>query len=199
MKTTPFLPLGLLLLLSGCAGFKAVDANMTADVGDGVSVTPQVAWSKVNYGTGSATVWTIDGLGLNEMRFLTGVKPGDPLMTIAGVARKDSGAFQAMMLPDEVMELTASTLGTYYRQIRTAGLRPAAFGVAKGFRFDVNFLNDDGLQFKGVALFAERQGKLDLFLFLAPAEFYFDHYAPTVEKVFASVQVGAKPGAKPSS
>jgi len=45
-----------LLLLSGCAGFKAVDAAMTADVGDGISVTPQIAWSKVNYGTGSATV-----------------------------------------------------------------------------------------------------------------------------------------------
>jgi hypothetical protein len=190
----------LFLFLSGCMGFKAVDAAMTADVGDGVSVTPQIAWSKVNYGTGSATVWTIDGLGLNEMRFLTGIKPGEPLMTIAGVAKKDSGAFQSTMLPDEVMELTASTLGKLnYRQIRTAALRPAAFGAAMGFRFDVNFLNDDGLQFKGVALFAERQGKLDLFLFIAPAEFYFDHYAPTVEKVFASVQVAARPGNKPSS
>jgi len=190
----------LATFVSACQGFQAVDASMAANVGDDISVTPQVGWSKLNYGAGSATIWTIDGLGLNELRFLTGIKPGDPLMTVAGVERKELGAFQAMMLPDEVMELVGSTLGKLqYRQIRTAGLRPAPFGMTTGFRFDLNFTNADGLQFKGVALFAERRGKLDLLLFIAPGEYYFDHYAPVVDRVFTSVQLKDAPSAKPTS
>ena len=183
------------LLLSGCAGYKPVDSSMTADVGDSVSVSPQVAWSKLNFG--SNTVWTIDGVGLNEMRFLTGIKSGDPLLAVPGVAKKDMATFQSMMLPDEVMELVGSTLGKLqYRQIRTTGLKPVPFGGATGFRFDLNFANDDGLLFKGTAEFAERQGKLDLLLFIAPAEYYFDRYSPVVDRVFASVQTGGVAAAK---
>lgn len=200
MKANILVAATLAAFLSACQGFQAVDISMAANVGDNISVTPQVAWSKLNYGAGSATIWTIDGLGLNEMRFLTGIKPGDPLMNVAGVERKELGAFQAMMLPDEVMELVGSTLGRLrYRQIRTAGLRPAPFGMATGFRFDLNFTNEDGLQFKGVALFAERGGKLDLLLFIAPGEYYFDHYAPVVERVFTSVQLKDAAPTKPAS
>jgi len=198
MKAGILTAAALTLALAGCAGFKAVDGSMTADVGDNVSVSPQVAWSKLNLG--SNIVWTIDGVGLNEMRFLTGIRSGDPLMAVPGVAKKDMGTFQSMMLPDEVMELVGSTLGKLqYRQIRTTGLRPVPFGSGTGFRFDLNFANDDGLLFKGVALFAERQGKLDLLLFIAPAEYYFDRYAPVVDRVFASVQTGGRLAVKPTS
>ena len=32
-------------------------------------------------------------------------------------------------------------------------------------------------------------GRLDLIVFTAPQEYYFAHYAPTVEQIFNSVQV----------
>jgi len=35
--------------------------------------------------------------------------------------------------------------------------------------------------------------------FVAPSEYYYDRYAPTVEGVFASVKVPDAPGAKPAS
>jgi len=195
-----FITAALALLLASCAGYQAVEGNMTADVGDNITVTPQTTWSKVSYQSSSAAIWTIDGLGLNELRFLTGIKPGDPLFRVPGVPREDMGTFQAMMLPDEVMELVGSTLGKlHYGQMRSAGLRPASFGPVTGFRFDLTFTNEDGLQFKGTALFAERSGKLDLMLFIAPAEFYFDHYAPAVDQVFASIRVMDARGGKPAS
>jgi hypothetical protein len=71
--------------------------------------------------------------------------------------------------------------------------------MVTGFRFDLNFTNADGLQFKGVALFAERRGKLDLMLFIAPGEYYFDHYAPVVDRVFTSLQLKDASPAKPTS
>jgi hypothetical protein len=44
---------------------------------------------------------------------------------------------------------------------------------------------------KGVALGALREGQLDLIVFVAPAEYYFDRYAPVVEKIFTSVRTPA--------
>jgi hypothetical protein len=52
---------------------------------------------------------------------------------------------------------------------------------------------------KGMALFAQRRKKLDVILFVAPSEYYFDQYAPTVEKIFSSVQVPDMPAAKPAA
>jgi hypothetical protein len=193
----------LIAPLAACQSFKPVEAMKAADIGDGITVEPQVAWANavgpLNGGM-SGTVWTIDGFGLNELRFLTGVAAGDPLLRINGVDRKNMVAYSATMLPDDVMEMTASTLGKAGdQQLRTSGLRPVPFGTATGFRFDLAFTTKDGLQMKGMALFAQRRNKLDLILFVAPSEYYYDRYVATVEKVFSSVRVADGMGAKPAS
>jgi hypothetical protein len=190
-------------LLAGCQSFKAVDAMKAVNVGDDVMVDPQVPWANavgaLNGGL-SGTVWTIDGFGLNELRFLTGVAAGVPLLRIDGVDRKDMVSYNTTMLPDDVMDLVTTTLGKAgNQQLRTTGLRPVPFGSVTGFRFDLAYTTSDGLQMKGSALFAQRRNKLDVILFVAPSEYYYDRYAPTVEKVFASVRVPDAPGAKPSS
>jgi hypothetical protein len=73
-------------------------------------------------------------------------------------------------------------------QIRTTALHPASFGQAMGFRGDLSFVARDGQQMRGTALFAQRQGKLDLIVYVAPDEYYFEHGLPAVEKVFASIR-----------
>jgi hypothetical protein len=185
-------------MLSACATFQAVAPDKPVKVGDDVTVESQVAWANA-VGTGlSGTIWTIDGLGLNELRFLTGIALGNPLIQIPGVARKDMTAYDMTMLPNDVMELLASTLGKIgNQQVRADGLRPVPFGSVQGFRFDLTFLTQDGLQMRGTAVAAQRKGKLDLILFVAPAEYYYERYAPTVEKVFASIKVPDAPAAKP--
>jgi hypothetical protein len=96
------------------------------------------------------------------------------------------------------MEMVAGTLGTAgNQQLRTMALRPVPFGTTTGFRFDLAFTTKDGLQMKGTVLFAQRRNKLDVLLFVAPSEYYFDRYAPTVEKVFASVRLAAGQGGNP--
>src|SRR5262249_2241912 len=110
MKLRPIVTLVLCAFLTACQTFKPVEATKPFDVGNGVTVEPQVAWANAP-ATLSGTVWTIDGFGLNELRFLTGVAAGAPLMRINGVDRKDMVAYNATMLPDDVMDMTASTLG----------------------------------------------------------------------------------------
>ena len=187
----------LCLFLAACAGFKAVEGDKPVTIGNGVTVVPQVAWSQATNNTSLGPMWTIDGIGLNELHFYTAIAPGRPLMTIPGVQLRDLGRYEGTMLADDVMNLLASTLDKAgHQQIRTAALRPAPFGTITGFRFDVSYVTMDGLQMKGMVLAAQRGGRLDYIMFTAPAEYYFDRYAPTVERLFASVQAAAPAPAK---
>lgn len=206
-------------MLAACQSVQEKGRNQTAYVGDGITVDPQIAWTNaaglgehdtvvdfqmiwaraVDLGD-TVSVWTIDGLDLDELLFFAGVAPGAPLLQIPGVAQKDMVLYNTAMLPDDVMDMIVSTLGKAGdQQLRTSALRPVPFGTATGFRFDLAFTTQDGLQMKGMAFFAQRRKKLDVILFLAPSEYYFDRYAPTVEKIVSSVQVPDAPAVKPAT
>ena len=189
--------IGICLTLSSCvgmggAGFRTVDAGMSVSVGNNVTVDPQIVWANP-FGPGiSTTVWTVDGFGLNDLRFIMGIKPGSPLVRVSGLKPSELGTYSATMLPNDVMDLLASTLGkAEFQQIRTDKLRPAQFGAVQGFRFDLEYLRKSGLQMKAMVLAAQRGETLDLIMFSAPAEYYFDRYAPTVEQIFSSVRAPA--------
>ena len=182
------------LVLAACVGFQAVGGGKPVNVGGSITVDSQVAWAHASGANTSGAIWTIDGFGLNELRFLTGIQPGSPLMQVSGVPRRELGAYQTSMLPNDVMDLFSSTLTrTGQQQVRPSALRPAPFGSVQGFRFDLEFVTKDGLQMKGMVLAAQRDGKLDLILFTAPAEYYFERHAPTVEQIFASIRVQEVP------
>jgi hypothetical protein len=189
-------------VLAGCQSVPVEGLRNTTNAGDDISLDPQMVWTRVAgpRDGGTRTVWTIDGVGLDELRFLTGVAPGAPLLRIPGVEQKDMVLYNTTMLPDDVMEMIAGTLGKAgNQQLRTSALRPVPFGAVTGFRFDLAFTTQDGLQMKGLALFAQRRKKLDVILFVAPSEYYYEKYAPTVEKIFASVRVPDAPTARPGS
>jgi len=189
MKSTHF-ALTAILLAFGCAqpAYIEIPAEQPVSVGDGISVTPQIPWGKATMVGFDGTLWTVDGSSLDALLFFVG-KPGHPLIEFQG----EKGAeqlYQASMLPDDVMELTAANFRKAgYEQVATSNLRPAPFGSAKGFRFDMKYTSRAGLEMKAVALACQRNGRLDLIVFAAPVEYYFGRYAPTVEKIFASVQV----------
>lgn len=206
-------------MLAACQSVQQMGRNQTAYVGDGITVDPQIVWTNaaglgehdtvvdfqmiwaraVDLGD-TVSAWTIDGLGLDELLFFTGVAEGAPLLRLPGVAQKDMALYNATMLPDDVMDMIASTLGKNgVQQLRTSALQPVPFGTVTGFRFDLAFTTEDGLQMKGMALFAQRRKKLDAILFLAPSEYYFGQYAPTVEKIFSSVRVPDAPAVKPGA
>lgn len=194
--------LAICSVLAGCRSYQAEGRNQITYVGDNISVDLQMVWTRA-VGLGDRDIvsaWTIDGLGLDELVFFSGVEAGAPLLRIGGVAQKDMVRYNTTMLPDDVMDMIASTLAKNGdQQVRTSALRPVPFGTVTGFRFDLAFTTKDGLQMKGIALFAQRRKKLDLLLFVAPSQYYYDQYAPTVEKIFSSVRVPDMPAAKPAA
>jgi hypothetical protein len=181
-----------LLALAGCAtpAYKDVTAEKSVEVGNGVLVNPQIEWGQASVPGFRGTLWTVDGAGLDALMFFPGVPPGSALISPERSDKVDEHTYTMTMLPDDVMELTAANLEKLgYQQVHATALRPAPFGSVKGFRFDLSFTNADGLQMKGMALGCQRNGRLDLILFMAPTEYYFDHYAATVDRVFSSVQL----------
>jgi len=178
------------LLLAGCAtpAYTNIGAEQTVLVTDGISVSPQIQWGKANMTGFNGTLWTVDGAGLDALLFFVG-SPGRPLIE-SQASKGDTHVYQSSMLPDDVMELLAANFQKIgFQQVKTSSLRPSAFGGAIGFRFDISYTTTIGLEMKGMALACQRNGRLDLIVFLAPAEYYFGHYAPAVDRLFASVQV----------
>ncbi len=190
MKSLRCLVIGAaLLMVAGCANFKLIPADKPVDVGDGVSVTTDIAWAEAPWPNVSGTVWTNDGVELDAMMFFTGIQEGKPLIKPDAVSTRELRVYQTTMIPDDVMELLSSNFGHIgYQQIKTANLRPAPFGSVQGFRFDLDFLTKDGLQMKGTALAAQRNKTLDLIMFMAPDEYYYGRYSANAEKIFASVK-----------
>ena len=155
--------------------------GMPVDVGDGVTVQSDIAWASSNSSPG--VDWTIDGFQLNDLWFVTGIASGSRPFG------QQLPAYSSSMLPNDVMDLLVSVLAQAGdQQIRASALRPAPFGQTMGFRCDLSFVARDGQQERGTALFAQRQGKLDMIVYLAPEEYYFDHGLPAIEKVFGSIR-----------
>jgi len=178
------------LAMSACAGFKAVQPEAAAVVGDRISVQPQVLWARPTGAGVSEAVWTIDGFGLNELHFLLNKKPGDTLFKVASSQRKDFPAVKKGMLPNDAMELMVNTMTRLRNnQVRASNLAPAPFGQPNaGFRFDLAYVNPDGLEMRGMALGRQQNDTVDVLLFIAPNEYYFDKLRETIDRLFASVQ-----------
>ena len=67
--------------------------------------------------------------------------------------------------------------------ITTDDLLPRKFGHVDGLRFEFTMANADGLVYKGAVAAAEKNGKLDLLLWKAPAEYYYERDAATVARM----------------
>jgi hypothetical protein len=182
--------LAVALTLNACQGFQAVNPNERVTVNSRIAVSPQVMWAKPSGVGVSDAVWTIDGFGLNELHFLLGRKPGDTMFTVRDSQRKDFPAVKKGMLPNDAMELMVNSMTRLgNNQVRASNLAPAAFGEPNaGFRFDLNYVNADGLEMRGMALGAQRSDMVDVLLFIAPNEYYFEKLRTTVDQLFLSVQ-----------
>ena len=173
------------LLVAGC-GMQEMDAGSATSVGNGIYVTPQPGFAEIHLAT--IRYWTKNGTGLDEIGFYTGIKNGEPLFPLSGVAKKDLPVFQSRMTPNDVAELAARILSMKYKQTaRSGNLHPCPFGPVTGFCFDLYLANEEGLEMRGRAIARLQNGVLDLFVFTAPAEYYFGAVGPAADQIFGSI------------
>jgi hypothetical protein len=135
-------------------------------------------------------VWTADGMGLDAIYFITNIRNDQVMLKPAGVNVQDLRRYKSSMVADDIMELIAYSLSKAgANQVRTGGLHPAAFGNLPGFRFDLSYVNSNGLIMKGTVVAAQPGGVLDAVMFVAPKEYYYGHYLPTFNAIVASIKV----------
>ena len=134
MKAKIVLAAMISFALAACAAYTAVDPSKPVTLSNGVIVEPQVPWATSSSGF-AGTVWTIDGLRLNSLRFLTGITPGNPVMTIPGINKKDMITYNATMLPNDVIDMVPvrRTLVTAVRTMRVLAVMFAAFVLGRAF------------------------------------------------------------------
>lgn len=136
---------------------------------------------------------TIDGPLLNRLYLVGGLEDGGALMKAAS-KEKPVPEYRAGMSSTEAVAFVADTVAALgYQDVETLSLRPQDFAGGDGVRFDLAAATPAGLKMAGSALLAETDGRLNLMLYIAPAEHYYAAHLPEVEQIFASVARGPGP------
>ena len=157
------------------------------------TVTPQIEWNRAIYSM-SGENWTVDGWGLQALRFFA-VPNGQSLVQNRSTFGKPlppdekTPVFRSTMTPNEVREFFVETLATGgWAKVKTTALKPAKFGSLPGFRFGFSMLDEDGLEYDGLAYGAMRGEELHLIVYSGTRLHYFPKHKKTVENLFRSIR-----------
>lgn len=196
-RTVLLLPLAL----SACAHYTLVDPGPNGvPIKTGLEVYPHMRWSKVamtpnidglfNDNSGRTEIWTVDGEHLDSLMFFAAVPDGQPLLMLAG----NSGTpppFRSQMTPNEIMDLFTSTFSTATNSavMQSRDLRPAKFGNADGFRFEVDFTLKDDVDRELSAVGTVKDGRLYLVAFQGTKLYHYGKYLPDFEQIVATAHL----------
>lgn len=127
----------------------------------------------------NSKVWTQDGILLERIIIIPGVPSGESLF----VTTADDQAlpvFKSDMLPNEIEELTESSIIKLFREgqvaVETTNLRPHRFGDNNGLIFDVNVTVSDGPNYRGIVGALVVNEQLYVILFLGAEPYYFEKH-----------------------
>jgi hypothetical protein len=119
-------------------------------------------------------VWTQDGILLDRIMIIPAVPDGESLFVTTS---KDQAlpVFKADMLPNEIEELTESSLVKLFKEgevvVQTSNLRPHRFGEHNGLLFDMNVAVSDGPNYRGITGAVIEDKKLYLIFSLVQSHF----------------------------
>ena len=186
-----------MVLLSGCV------SNQFMQVASGPVVLKDLTvgnndnqWNRApqiltGYLYKGSELWTRDGIPLDRLIIIPGVENGGTLFRSAS---KDLvyPAYQSGMLPNEITELTQSTLVKFYggdTLVETAGLRPHALAAHRAVMFDLDISSAENPRIKGRALAFVEAEQLYLMLFMATEIHYFDEHWDQAMRIMESAKV----------
>lgn len=180
--------------LVGCApSYSLVKPAPTNVAASSFQVQPTRPWNrapKTPGQIGEAEVWTLNGLMLDGVTFIGGLKDGSAILRQPQNADQRVPEFRASMLPHDLV----SMLETYYRiqgvsVFDTLSLAPRTFVGENGVQFDYAFIPADEVKRRGRAVMAISNGKLYLVNLTAAAIHYFDAALPEFEALVDSARV----------
>ena len=178
--------LALVFLLTGCATpYTLVEPGEVA-MSDLYTVKPSIRWSEIK--KGDVRLWTVNGAELESIRFISGIREGVAIMDIT--EEKHETPFRPSMSEGEVVDaiVDAFTLSGA-QQVEARNLRPADFGSLDGFRFELTFLNSDGLKKDGAVVGTIVDQSLYLIIYTGARIHYYPKYAKEFEKMVSSISI----------
>jgi hypothetical protein len=174
-------------LTAACASSGGVVSG-SYRAGRAYSVTLVRQWSDITYmlpnRPPNLRLLSIDGPLLNRL-YLAALEPGQSLFRPSD---RDTPrpTYRTDMSDTEMVEFVIDCVAQEYQSPEATALRPQNFGAAPGVRFDIATHTAEGLDISGTALAARVGERMQLMLFLAPSEYYYDALLPDVEAIFAS-------------
>jgi hypothetical protein len=179
----------LLATLAACTHYSLVEAKKHT-IGGTYTVDAQIAWNK--HAEGKVEIWTVDGPGLDAVRFFKGLSDGDALfIRPRGTAEEiEFPSYRADMTASEVMEFVVDSMGRAGAvDLEASGLAPVRFGSIPGFRFEIRYVTSAGLEMSGVAAGATIEDELHLILYTGARAYYFPKYRENVERLLGSIEM----------
>ena len=180
----------LCLFLASCVSYKLVKTQ-SVNV-KGINVTPTVAWNKSPWAPGkNVEVWTADGQSLNEVIFIGGIENGKTLFE-ARNKELPMPKFSSTMLANELETLTLSSFKNLYGgqiDLKSSNMRPHMIGDQMGFRFNLSYFTEDGLEKSGDVLVSVKDDRFYAVVFIAAKLHYYDKYQPSVDAMLNSVAI----------
>lgn len=199
MRLAKYAVIPMLALLGGCVtGFTVVQPGVNTF--GSLRITADENWnsapSRVTPSARSSSrTWTQDGLLLDRVAIIPGVKDGEPIFS----SRNKSAAlpvFRADMLPNEIEELVESSIVKLYGEgqsaVSTSGLRPQNFGTDSGFMFDITAAVSESPDYRGLVGAFIVDSTLYLVMFLAADPYYYDKHVASAEAVIKSATLSTK-------
>ncbi len=175
-----------LLLLAGCANTELIKPG-AATVGEKLNITVGSAWNHVKLPGAQAgqTVWTRDGLAIDQLRVWSPLRSGQLIREKVGEERPLT--FDATMSTEQVIALFE---GYYARGGNRFTLTKAAahpFLAGPGTRIEFEWtMQSDNVRRSGLGYFAVRGGELHALMYTAPRLVFFAKHQPDVVKLAES-------------
>ena len=164
----------LLLTLAACSQYEAVERGQRK-VG-GMTLTAQAAiWNDVPpaFTPGGLPTWTVDGVTLNSLSFVSDIRDGQPL--VEAEKSEKYPVFHADMLPDEIAELMQSTCAKLFQATitRTGELKPLIIAGQPGFELDFEFVTGDEVIRRAFIGGTVKDGRLQAVIYQAARMHYY--------------------------
>jgi hypothetical protein len=163
-----------MLIAAGCQQYQAVGSGQSK-VGAFSVTAPAAVWNAVPraHAPGQLPTWTVDGVTLNSLSFVSGIEDGKPLVVADADARYP--LFRADMLPTDIAELVQATCAKLFDATVSASgeLKPLTIAGQPGFELSFEFVTSDEVIRRAFVGGTVKDAALQLVIFQAPRMHYY--------------------------
>ena len=175
------------------AGWKLVNQGTAVAVAkSAMTVTPAESWNRSSVRPiKKSEVWSLDGIGLNELYFVSGLIAGETLYRDPAKKERPLPTLGKSMQLTDIPEFFESSnrIALQTSVFSVTGVEPTRFGGHDGVKFSFQYaVAGSTMTRNGIASATIVDDKLYLISFIAPTLTYFERDRQKAEAIIASAR-----------